>query len=114
MSMNIIFVAQREVTVNRTGKTSVQEEEFDCVWQTPTNVSYDIKNSADPIQAYKDWVMTFSEDKEWPIYADDDIWCEKEPIGFDIINDAKYHIERLENWIKVMEEEGFTIQVEVV
>lgn len=114
MSMNINFIAMREVTVNHTGKVSVQVDEYDFVWQTPTKVSYEIQKSNDPIQAYKDWVMTFSEDKKIPIYADDDIRCEKEPIEFEVVNDAKDQVQRFEDWIKLMEEEGFTIHAEVI
>lgn len=114
MSMNIAFVARRSIAVLKIGKFDVQEVWNNWIWQTPTEVTYSIKNSDNPIQAYKDWVMTFSREEEFPIYDDDDIWMEKEPIGVEIYNAAKHHIELFQKWIDDMTQEGYTIEAEVL
>lgn len=114
MSMNIAFVARRGIAVLKIGKLDVQEVWNNWVWQTPTEITYTIKNSDDPIQAYKDWVMTFSKDEELPIYDDEGVWMEKEPVRFETYNAAKQHIERFQEWIDDMTQEGYTIEAEVL
>ena len=112
MSTNIHIVAQREIKVVKTGKTAVQEIHFP-EWQTPTRITWEIMESADRIQAYKDWILReCSRDEEQLIYAEDDIWGEHEPIGKTIYNDGKDHIAQFEEWLAMCEEEGYTVVVE--
>jgi hypothetical protein len=110
--MNIHILASRNVIVEKTGEKSVQEEYFD-EWQTPTKVSYEIEKSDNPIQAYKDWVMSISRDEEVTVYAEDDILNEGEPIGTKTVNYGEYHIEQLNEWIEVYKNAGYEISVEV-
>jgi hypothetical protein len=110
--MNIHILASRNVIVEKTGEKSVQEEYFD-EWQTPTKVSYEIEKSDNPIQAYKDWVMSISEDTEFPVFADDDIFGERGQIGTKTVNYGEYHIEQLNEWIEVYQNAGYEISVEV-
>ena len=114
MSMNIHFVAVREIIIAKSGKKSTQEIYFDDVIQTPTKVTYEIHGSKDPIQSYKDWVMQNSKDEKYPIYADDDFLSERDPIGFEVYNFQKEHIARFQEWIDCMIEEGFVIKSEVL
>lgn len=113
MSMNIQFFGVREVQVVKTGKISKQEIRFDQL-QTPTRVTYEIMESADKVQTYKDWVLReCSVDEEFPLYAEDDVFGEKDPIGVEIYNAGKEHISKFDAWVKMCEEEGFEVQAEV-
>ncbi|HPM11692.1 MAG TPA: hypothetical protein PK941_14745, partial [Paludibacter sp.] len=61
--MNIHIHAYTEVTLPN-GKTETNFVEFDTLLQIPTEESYKIKKSLDPIQAYKDYIMAHTEE-EW-------------------------------------------------
>lgn len=112
MSTNIHFSASREIKVIKTGKIETQTIYFD-EWQTPTRVTREIMESANPMQAYKDWILReCSRDEEILIYADDDIWNEHEPIGKEIYNDGKDHVARFEEWLAMCETEGYTVVAE--
>jgi hypothetical protein len=109
MSINIHFIATREVIVVKTGKTTIQEINFNT-WQTPTKVTWEIMGSADAIQAYKDYVLCeYTQDEEILIYADDDIFGEGNPVGKNIYNSGKEHIAEFEDWLTICEEEGYTV-----
>lgn len=110
MSTNIHFSATRDVVVVKTGKKSKQETSFN-VWQTPTRVTLEIMKG-DPIQGYKDWVLSeWSEDEELEVFADDDVFCET-PIGTKIYNAGKEHVEAFEEWLAMCEEEGYEVRAE--
>ena len=112
MSMNINFVATREIQVVKTGKIEVQTETAD-VWQTPTKVSYEIKAASDPVKAYFDWVLQQSQDEQVEVYAEDDVWCEGPVVGYKTYNPGKNHVNELGEWIRSVEEEGYTVKCEV-
>lgn len=109
MSTNIHISAEREVQVIKTGKISKQSIKF-SEWQTPTDVTYQIMAAEDKVQAYKDWVLSISEDVEEPVYADDDIFQEDEPIGTKTYNSGKEHVVELDAWLKEALEEGYDIE----
>ena len=115
MSMNIYITANRKITFKKkNGKRSgeVQTIAFNA-WQTPTAVTRAILASANPAAAYIEWVKTErSFDEEWPVFAEDDIWCDGDPIRVEIVNDGKEHIEQFIEWCDHMEEKGFTIKFE--
>ena len=115
MSMNIGFKATREIQVVKTGAIETQSMYFTSVWQTPTEVTYQIKGSEDPIQAYKNWVMAQEgcvyTDSVW---ADDDIWHECEPIGTVTVDLRAQHMDEFELWIRHMEQQGCTIEAVVL
>lgn len=109
MSMNIFFEASRVIQVVKTGVTEVQKVQYQ-VWQTPTEITFQILRAEDPIQTYKDWVMTQSEDIEEPVFAEDDLWEEGEPVGSIMRNDAKEHIAELDQWLAAMEQGSWTVK----
>jgi hypothetical protein len=115
MSMNVYITARREVVVVKTGEKSVQTEHFDAL-QTPTKVTYEIVGSANPIQAYKDWVRETGKEceREELVYADDDIFCERDPIGTEMYNPADSHLEDFDHWLESMEKNGYEVQIEVM
>lgn len=110
MSTNIHWEATREIQVIKTGRISKQTIQFNEL-QTPTRVTHEIMESKDPAQTYKDWVLReCSVDEEFPIHAEDDPFGEKDPIGVEIYNAGKEHIEKFDAWLKMCEEEGFEVR----
>ncbi len=117
MSMNIYITATRKITFKKkNGKRSggIQHEKFNA-WQTPTKITHEILASKDPIQAYVDWIIRdCSHSQEFPVYAEDDIFGEGTPIGVRIVNGGEEHIESFLEWVKHVEEEGFTVKFEMI
>jgi hypothetical protein len=117
MSMNIYIYAARVVSFkDKKGKkqTETQVTVFDAL-QTPTEVTYEIVKSNDPAQVYIDWVLRrCSVDEQWPTYTDDDFMQEREPIGVEIVNQGKEHVEKFKQWMIWMEEKGYEIKYEVM
>ena len=112
MSTNIHFIATREVQVIKTGKINTQEIKFN-EWQTPSDVTRKIMASADPVQAYKDWILTeCSIDVETDVFAEDDIFQERDPIGKEVFNAGKEHVAEFEQWLNMCSEEGFEVRAE--
>ena len=112
MSTNIHMYGIRDVQVVKTGKIEQQRHKI-SVWQTPTLDSYAIAKAADPVAAYIKWVEGRSYDQEEPVYADDDVFHEGEPIGSETFNPGKEHIADLLKIIAALKEEGYDIVVEV-
>ena len=117
MSMNIMITASRKVTFKKkNGKRGgeIQTIKFN-EWQTPTHITHDILASKDPAQTYIDWILRdCSNDVEIPVFAEDDIWGEGEPVGTEIFNAGKEHVEEFRAWIKDAEENGFTVKCEMI
>ena len=115
MSMNIDICAERKVTyeVNGVTKTDIQEKDFGA-WQTPTLVTYDILAQPNPLQAYIDWVVGMRDVQKMPVYADDDVFCQEEPIGFEDYCAADEHIQELKSWLEEMKRDGYTVLVEMI
>jgi hypothetical protein len=116
MSMNVFISATRKVTFKKkNGKRGggIQTEVFKAL-QTPTKVTYEIVNSSNPQQAYIDWVKTMSQPERMPVYADDDIFGEGTPIGFEEYDFAQEHIDSFLSWTASVEEDGYTVKFEVI
>ena len=111
MSINIHFRAVRDIQVIKTGEIT-QEFRHLGVWQTPTEVTREIMNNADPIKAYADWAAAETGDEQAPIYAEDDIWCEGEPVGFETVNVGKVAAAEFLETVKILQAEGFDIVAE--
>lgn len=108
MSMNLTIAAERKVKVKGTGKVKKEYRRLSR-WQTPTDVTYSIIAQADPLKAYCDWVLSVSKDEEEPVYAKDDIFGEREPVGYRVYNAGKEHVEELQKKIQELVEEGWDI-----
>jgi hypothetical protein len=115
MSMNIMITATREITFkNKAGNACTGDmfRYFNAL-QTPTQVTYDILASSDPVKTYTDWVLAeCSQDQISPVFADDDTFQEREPVGTEVWNAGKEHVEEFRAWIKEVEEKGYTIKFE--
>ena len=110
MSTNIHWAATRWIIIERTGERRVQCDWFGPVYQTPTAVTRNIMKSADPIAEYKRWVLeTFSRTEVEYVYGPDDVWCENEPIGTRVVNNAEQHCAEFDNWIKIMTDDGYDV-----
>ena len=116
MSMNVFIVAERDVSFkkkNGVQATDVQSIKFDA-WQTPTDVTYSIVNSANPAQGYIDFIKSRERVVQEPVFATDDIFGERDPIGFNEYNAAAEHIEEFQTWVASVEEQGYTVKFEVI
>lgn len=111
MSMNLYVEAKRptKVIVKGIEKTSEETIHFD-LWQTPTKVTYDILEQEDKLQSYIDWVKSISEDRQSPIYAEDDIFGQQAPIRYETVNDGNLHIESLQEWVQYCNDEDFILE----
>ncbi len=116
MSMNIMITAERKITFkNKAGKqcTGTQIEFFNAL-QTPTEVTFKILHSADQVKTYIDWVLAeCSQDEISPVYAEADIFQEREPVGTEVWNSGKEHVENFKDWLAEVEYQGFTVKFEV-
>jgi len=114
MSINVEFLAHREILVLKTGKVETQERFID-IWQTPSDVTMKILKSDDPIEAYKDWAISSSEEIEEEIFEDDDglLFSDEPPkvIGTRIIHPGKEHVEELNEIIELLTQDGYDIDV---
>lgn len=109
MSMNINFEATRDIQVVKTGVVEKQTEFFRDVWQTPTAVTRAIEASADPIQAYKDWIMDGQEDQVEDVFAPDDVFGEGPVVGQRTFNYGTEHCQQFDEWIKDVTDRGFEV-----
>lgn len=112
MSTNIHFKATRKIQVVETGQIEDQTAFFENVWQTPTDITHAIQFDANPIQAYKNWVMLDSEDSLEDIFDEDDIFCEGPAVDQRIVNYEIKHCAEFDEWIKNVTARGFKITAE--
>ena len=112
MSMNINICAEGMVTFP-SGITKYSETSFDCL-QTPTPVTEHIIASPDPIQAYKEWVLSIWDKDEPEETFDINTWDDStgyyKSTGFIPYNRGKEHIEKLDNFITDAKLKGLTIE----
>ena len=111
MSTNIHFEAHRDILVIKTGKQEIQSARFKEVWQTPTDVTRKIMKAKDHFQAYRDWVMEGQEDQREPLYAPGDIFHEGPIVGYETFNYGVEHLKDFDGWLKMMQEDGYEIEV---
>lgn len=109
MSMNIAFEATRKIKVLKTDKIETQTTYFREVIQTPTNITYQIVNSKDPYQTYRDYVLEACQDYEAEIFDDDDLWCER-PLGREVRNNGPDYVKMFDEWLLAMQEAGYDVE----
>lgn len=113
MSVNIVFIAIREIQVVKTGVFDVQKTTFP-VWQTPTEVTLNIVRADDPAAEYKAWVMenkdcVFVQD----VFAEDDFLCDN-PIGTETVDMRTEHLADFDAWVEEMSQNGWIVGAEAV
>lgn len=116
MSMNILIVAKRKVSFKKkNGKrgTDTQTLIFDA-WQTPTKTTYEIAGSADPAQAYIDWVMATTRSERVPVYSEHDMFCDGPPVMYEDYHPGREHVIKFTNWLAEVDRDGYTVAYEVI
>lgn len=116
MSTNVAIIASREIFFKKKNKTQGQETQTICfnAIQTPTEVTHKIIESLSPLSSYKDFVKSLRQVELIPIFADDDLFGDGEPIGFQEYDWVEEHLKSLDAWIMHCEDQGFSISVEMV
>ena len=112
MSMNVYIYAEYEVLNLKNKQKRTMQEPFGA-WQTPTEDTYRIVRSDDPIKAYCDWVLSISKEERLARYAPEDILSEGPVVGYDTYHPGKEHVAELMEWVERMREVG-DVKVEVV
>jgi hypothetical protein len=80
-------------------------------------VSYSVKEKEtfeEQLKAYYDWVLETFDDEKIPVYAEDDVFCEREPVGYEMINRGKDHIQEVDDWVKEVIKEGYTPELIII
>ena len=108
MSMNFHISGKRDITVNKTGVVETQQCDYQP-WQTPTKVTYEILAAMLPVEAYKAWVMSISEDEQEAIYHESDIYGD-DPIGYKTINVGKEECIHVDEWIEAVVTQGYELE----
>ena len=116
MGMNIYIMAEREIFCKRAHGSvgsDVQRTKFDA-WQTRTQETNRILASTDPAAAYIAYVLTYSNPKTVPVFADEDIFGEWEPIGYETVCDATAHVDRFQDWVRAVEATGYVVKFDMI
>lgn len=110
MSMNLYVEANREVTVNKTGKQSTQTSIFQ-LYQTPTKATRQILAAPDKALAYIEWVLSErSSDEVEEIFDTETNLFSDVVIGTRIYNAGKEHVAEFQQWLNECEDEGYTVE----
>ena len=117
MSMNVRIFAKRVIySETKHGKQQIIQAVDFQAQQTPSDVTYQIVESDDPKQVYSDWIrwMQYTNPTVHynPIFAPDDVFGEREPIGYEEYNWAEDHINELNRWCEEVEDDGYTVKFE--
>ena len=115
MSMNIMIRAVRVVsfkTKSGSKKRDTQTIDFNA-WQTPTGVTKTIFGSLNPAQAYIDWVLQNNVAETVPVYDDTDLFRQGNPIGVEIFNHGKDHVDEFKEWLAFADQNGYTIRFNI-
>ena len=113
MSMNIWITAERKISFKKkNGKTGSEMQSVTfAAQQTPTEVTDKILSSSNSLEAYIEFIKTRSSIEKNPVYAEDDYFCEQEPVAYEDYNWTLDHIKELKEWIENVEENGFTVKI---
>ena len=109
MSTNFHISGTRSVTVNKTGVVETQQCDYDP-WQTPTKVTNEILATGSPVEAYKAWVKSVSQDEQELVYGDDDIFCENEPVSSRTINVGTVECINVDEWVADAVASGYELE----
>jgi len=110
MSYEVHFVGERTIYIPSIKKYDEQEIYFN-VWSTPSDVTRLLQSSDNPIQGYKDWIISRNIIDQYSEYEEDDFFCEN-PIGIKEVNLSEEHIELFNQWLESCEENGYIVNAE--
>ena len=109
MSMNFYISGKRDITVNKTGVVETQHCNYQP-WQTPTAITRAILAATLPVEAYKAYIMSISEDEKEPIYHESDIHEECRPVGYNTVNNGKEECTQVDEWIAAVVAQGYELE----
>lgn len=116
MSLNLQIVYKRQIIVKSTGKEETQVQHGD-LWQTPTKVTLEamLKPTAqDRLEVYKQWCLGFRAVEQEPVYADNDLFGEQEPVGYRDFCVVDEHFEEIDQQITHMQQQGYDFFLEAM
>lgn len=117
MSMNLYVEGTRKATVKVKGKrkTITDSTKF-SLWQTPTKLTYEVlalPTVEQQVKAYIRWADSVSKPYEDNIYdfsAPLDENFQYPVIGRKMVNPAQEHTAELREWLKMCEDEDYTVK----
>ena len=112
MSMNLHIYSVMEVTTPNNKKKTIKEY-FSC-YQISSRISYQIRDSENPIETYKKYLLDNFPPEKVARYAEDDILCQGEIIGYEMDDYAAKHINQLNEFINNAKEYGADIEMIVM
>ena len=120
MSMNLYVEGTRKATVKVKGKRKTITDRVSFgLWQTPTEVTRQIL-SLPPVQqaeAYIEWAKSISEPYEDNVYdyeaMPDENW-EYPVIGRVMVDPAEEHAAQFRDWLKMCDDEDYTVKFYMV
>ena len=107
MSMNLHVSATVKATLPN-GKVIDITHNFE-LWQTPTKITRALLKADNVLNAYCEWILSVSEDKEEPIYDRKVDYFNPPIVGHKTVNYGKEHIEELMEWAQEYADDGFEI-----
>ena len=121
MSMNLYVEATRKATVKVKGKRKIITDRIKFgLWQTPTPLTYEVLELPaieQQINAYIKWAKSVSkpyEDNVYDFSAPLDENFEYPVIGRKMVNPAQEHTVELHKWLKMCEDEDYTVKFYMV
>jgi hypothetical protein len=109
MSLNLNIVYKRKIIVKSTGKEETQVQYGD-LWQTPTKITLEAMQKPavqEQLEVYKQWCLKQREVVQQPVYADNDLFGDGEPISYEDYCAVDKHLEGLEKDIVMMQQQGY-------
>ena len=61
---------------------------------------------------YVNWINSIDAKQIVEVYAEDDFWCEREPVDYEDCWPGRDHVRNLLEWIESVQSRGFTVQWE--
>jgi len=113
MSMNIEIKVVAKAIIIKTGEEFENVVDFNVI-QTPTDVTYKIMESENKMEEYENYVTSVSKDEEVPVFAEDDVFQEEEPVGYKTVNEGEEHLVELHNEVKYYTNKGYDIIFDVI
>lgn len=102
------ILAIRDVLVLKTGIKESEIVRFDFwPWRPPVKIVERLMETENPLQSYKDWILSVSEDREAVVFDEYDQY----PIGKEFFNAGKKFISKLEDWIETKISQGYDITI---
>jgi len=113
MSMNIEIMAVAKSMIIKTGEVFDNTVYLNVI-QTPTDVTYKIMKAENKMEEYENYVTSVSEDDEVPVFAEDDVFQEGDPIGYETVNEGEEHLVELHNEVTHYTNKGYDIIFDVI